>query len=210
MKYFLPILAMFLLLGCSDQSKKDTTEVTKTVQKAEVQKPVVKPVVKVAEKNTNTIKEAVKNVDVKKVVKETTQKVKEITKVVVEKTKEATKAVKEMANVDTAKVGADIKNMESKVSNAMGMMQTTPAKTSVDGASLFASKCSSCHGKKAEKHALGKSEIIAGWTSDKVKKALHGYKNGTFGGSMKVIMKGQVSKLSDADISALATFVSKQ
>ncbi|OYY80865.1 MAG: cytochrome C, partial [Methylophilales bacterium 16-45-9] len=27
-------------------------------------------------------------------------------------------------------------------------------------------KCAACHGLKAEKHALGKSEVIAGWSSD--------------------------------------------
>jgi len=69
--------------------------------------------------------------------------------------------------------------------------------------------CAGCHGAKAEKHALGKSEIIAGWPVAKIEHALKGYKAGTFGGAMKGIMKGQASRLSDADIASLAKQISK-
>ncbi len=69
--------------------------------------------------------------------------------------------------------------------------------------------CAACHGAKAEKHALGKSKIIAGWSVKKVEHALKGYKAGTFGGALKGIMKGQASKLSDADMASLAKQISK-
>ncbi len=39
--------------------------------------------------------------------------------------------------------------------------------------------------------------------------ALKGYKDGSYGGAMKGVMKGQVARLSDADIQDLATQVSK-
>jgi cytochrome c553 len=88
----------------------------------------------------------------------------------------------------------------------------TPAPTTAsapsDPAKLFA-KCAGCHGQKAEKAALGKSQIIAGWDVNKIKDALHGYKNGTYGGPMKGLMKGQVAPLTDADIDALANYISK-
>jgi len=83
-----------------------------------------------------------------------------------------------------------------------------PMATVVDGAKLFKA-CSSCHGVKAEKKALGKSQVIAGWKSAKIVTALKGYKEGTYGGSMKAVMKGQASKLSDADIKALSDYISK-
>ena len=52
-----------------------------------------------------------------------------------------------------------------------------------DGETLFKT-CTSCHGTKGEKEALGKSQVIAGWDKDRVVKALNGYKDGTYGGVM--------------------------
>lgn len=69
--------------------------------------------------------------------------------------------------------------------------------------------CASCHGATAEKSALGKSQIIKGWEASKVEAALKGYKDGTYGGAMKGVMKGQVARLSDADIKDLAAQISK-
>lgn len=64
--------------------------------------------------------------------------------------------------------------------------------------------CAACHGAKFEKPALGKSQVIAGWDAEKTIKALKGYKDGSYGGAMKAVMKGQVARLSDADIEDLA------
>jgi len=77
----------------------------------------------------------------------------------------------------------------------------------VDGAQIF-KHCASCHGVKGEKKALGKSQVIAGWDSVKVVTALKGYTKGTYGGSMKAVMKGQASKLSDDDMKAVADYIS--
>jgi len=76
-----------------------------------------------------------------------------------------------------------------------------------DGAKIYNS-CVACHGVNAEKKALGKSEIIKGWDVDKTVEALKGYKDGSYGGVMKGVMKGQVAKLSDADIKAVAEHIS--
>jgi len=76
-----------------------------------------------------------------------------------------------------------------------------------DGASIF-KKCAACHGAKAEKSALGKSKIIAGWPAEKVMFALKGFKDGSYGGSMKMIMKGQASSLSKEDITLVAKYIS--
>ncbi len=75
-----------------------------------------------------------------------------------------------------------------------------------DGAALY-KPCLACHGPKAEKKALNKSQVIQGWESEKIAKALKGYKDGTYGGPMKAIMKGQVAKLSDADMKALGDYI---
>jgi cytochrome c553 len=75
-------------------------------------------------------------------------------------------------------------------------------------AQLFGA-CAGCHGSDASKKALGKSAVIKGWDSAKIESALNGYKNGTYGGAMKGIMKGQVSKLSSSDIKKLAAHIAK-
>lgn len=87
-----------------------------------------------------------------------------------------------------------------------------PAKTvqtaMVDGGALFGQKCTACHGSKAEKSALGKSQIIAGWKEDQVKTALKGYQAGTYGKEMKAVMQGQAKGLNDAQIDAVAKYIS--
>ena len=75
-----------------------------------------------------------------------------------------------------------------------------------DGASLYKT-CATCHGAKAEKPALNKSQVIAGWSSENTIAALSGYKNGTYGGSMKSTMSAQVKNLDESSIVALAKYI---
>jgi cytochrome c-type protein NapB len=70
--------------------------------------------------------------------------------------------------------------------------------------------CAGCHGANFEKAALGKSKVVKDMTKDEIVKALKGYKDGSYGGAMKGMMKGQVAKLSDADIEEIATKVGKK
>ena len=69
--------------------------------------------------------------------------------------------------------------------------------------------CAGCHGADGSKKALGKSASIKGWPVEKTVAAMKGYKDGSYGGPMKGVMKGQVTRLSDADIQALAEQISK-
>jgi len=64
--------------------------------------------------------------------------------------------------------------------------------------------CKGCHGQQFEKKAMGKSKIVKDMSKEDIVKALKGYKDGSYGGAMKGIMKGQVAALSDADIAAMA------
>ena len=77
-----------------------------------------------------------------------------------------------------------------------------------DATTLY-TKCASCHGEKAEKSALGKSQIIAGWNKQRIIDALNGYKKGTYGGVMKNIMKTQIADKKPTEIEALADLISK-
>jgi cytochrome c-type protein NapB len=62
--------------------------------------------------------------------------------------------------------------------------------------------CKGCHGANFEKAALGKSKIVKDMTKAEVSAALVGYKKGTYGGPMAGVMKGQVAKYSEADLSS--------
>ncbi|MCX6061668.1 MAG: c-type cytochrome [Campylobacterales bacterium] len=89
----------------------------------------------------------------------------------------------------------------------LALLGLTLMLNAADGSALF-QKCAACHGQKAEKAALGKSEVIAGWKSDKVLDALKGYKAGTRNTKgMGALMKGQTATLCDADMKVLADYV---
>ena len=91
----------------------------------------------------------------------------------------------------------------------LGVMVVGATSLSANGADL-AKKCASCHGVNFEKKALNKSQVIKGWESSKVIEALNGYKTGTYGGSMKGLMKGQVIGLNDAQIKELADYIASK
>jgi len=80
---------------------------------------------------------------------------------------------------------------------------------SANGADIY-KKCIACHGVTAQKKALGKSAVIQGWDANKTIAALKGYKEGTYGGAMKVLMKGQISSLDDMQIEDVAKFIEEQ
>lgn len=89
----------------------------------------------------------------------------------------------------------------------IAILGLTAMLSAADAGALF-QKCAACHGAKAEKAALGKSEVIAGWKADKTLEALKGYKAGTRNTKgMGAIMKGQTAALSDADMKALADHI---
>ncbi len=69
--------------------------------------------------------------------------------------------------------------------------------------------CKGCHGKTFEKAALGKSKIVKDMSKDEIIKALKGYKDGSYGGAMKTVMKGQVASLKDDQIEAIAAEIKK-
>ena len=77
-----------------------------------------------------------------------------------------------------------------------------------DGKALFA-KCASCHGVDGKTKALGKSEVIAGQAAADLETKIGEYKAGTRNtAGMGALMKGQVASYSDADIKAVAEYIS--
>ena len=94
----------------------------------------------------------------------------------------------------------------NKIVTTLAVVGSLTLANAVDGASIYKS-CAACHGLNAEKQAMGKSEVIAGWDAQKTIDALKGYKDGSYGGPMKALMKGQVTRLSDAEIEAVAKYI---
>ncbi len=97
-------------------------------------------------------------------------------------------------------------NISSMVKGFVLVGTLLTASSAMASADLY-KKCAGCHGVHGEKHAMGKSKVIASLGEKGVKDALHGYKAGTYGGAMKGLMKGQVARLSDADIDSLAKYI---
>ncbi|QFR48591.1 c-type cytochrome [Sulfurimonas lithotrophica] len=94
----------------------------------------------------------------------------------------------------------------NKVILGLTLIGSLTSLAAADGATIF-KKCAGCHGMNAEKKALGKSQVIKGWQASKTEAALKGYKDGSYGGPMKALMKGQVATLNDEQIKSLAKYI---
>lgn len=209
MKTLSSLFVVLFLLGCSqDNSTEQTTQNNptqtnpqeKTIQSSVSTQPTQTPVK--SETNASSKTDVVLDANA------TVAKAKEDVKVAVETN---ASAVAKEAKSEVKKVQAAREKVETvkKVETAKKVEKASkPLASAVDGAAVYKT-CVACHGQNAEKKALNKSQIIKGWESKKIVAALKGYKDGTYGGAMKAMMKGQVSKLSDAEIEAVAKHISK-
>lgn len=193
-------VAILLLSGCNETKEEPKKELTQKTEVKSVENTTDKNIEIIKEKSSEilnsskVIVEAVKEESVKLI-----DSSKEITKDVVEKAKDVSVVVAKEAKEITNSVANDInKTMDSVIE--------TKKESTVDAQKLYM-KCAGCHGQSGELHALGKSQIIKEWDKNKIKEALIGYKNGTYGGNMKGVMIGQVMNLSETDIDALATYI---
>lgn len=80
---------------------------------------------------------------------------------------------------------------------------------SADGASIYA-KCKGCHGADGSTAAMKiASAVVKGQSAADLEKKLKGYADGTYGGEKKAIMASQAKRLSEAEIKAVAEYISK-
>ena len=89
------------------------------------------------------------------------------------------------------------------------ILSITTLLSASDGAGLF-KKCASCHGANGEKHALNKSKVINEMSEEEIITALQGYKDGSYGGAMKALIKGQVATYDEAQIKDVAAFIASK
>jgi len=186
MKIVLSTVVALFLLGCSENNTQHTQEAAKqTVEKTqETKQSMTQSVTKAQEALT--------------------QKAQEVSEKVQETTKELATQAKEKA-IEVESVATEVVDENLAVIKAKAQELTQP---NIDAAKLF-NGCAACHGKDGSKSALNKSKVIKGWEKSKTVEALKGYQNGTYGGAMKGIMKGQAGKLNDDEINALAEYISK-
>ncbi len=131
---------------------------------------------------------------------------------IAEKATKAVQAVKESASSAVAKTAEVAKKTTHEVTETAkkAVEATKEAVAKATGApSAKYAKCAGCHGKDGKTKALGKSAVIAGQPKADLVKKMKEYKAGTRNvAGMGSLMKGQVASLSDADIDAIATYIS--
>ena len=208
---FVAIAIVTFLTGCGEDkqvTEKKTPAVETKVEVEKVATPVVEektPETKLVDQvkeSTNKLASQIAE-ESKKVAALGSDAVKSVSEKVVAKTEEVTKDVVSKA-VET----------KDKIEESINTIVTTKTEANAVDASLAEKgkglylKCAGCHGASAEMAALGKSKIIKNWDASKIVAALKGYKDDTYGGVMKGVMKGQVANLSDEEIEALGAYIS--
>lgn len=191
------VAAAIVLAGCGDEAKKVATETaTKATEKTQ---EVKKDVVDTATKAVKTTKE---------IANETVENTKATTDDVVVAVKKAGNSISEATDSAVAATKEAATNAMDKAKESVTEVVERVTPNNEAGVAAFA-KCAGCHGADGKTKALNKSEIIAGQPKEDIVTKLNAYKAGTRNISgMGTVMKGQVAAMSDADIDAVAQYIS--
>jgi len=82
-------------------------------------------------------------------------------------------------------------------------------KADTNATEISVQKCTGCHGKNFDKKALGKSKVVSEMKYSEIKTALAGYQDGTYGGTMKGLMVGQVKDMNETSIDAMSMHIAR-
>ncbi len=214
--------ASLLLIGCGDSATGAEAKASATEHKTESamkcgegkcggdKKSVATQAKEEAPATAEKTKEVVadKASEAKEAVSKAVEKTKEAVAQKASEAKEAAskavESVKEKAAsaVDSAKAAA------ASVASAATAAVAAATDSGPDGKALFA-KCAGCHGADGKTKAMGKSALLAGQSAADLETKIAAYKAGTRNETgMGALMKGQVGSLSDADVKAIATYIS--
>ena len=130
----------------------------------------------------------------------------------------AKKAVAQKAEAVAEKAAAATESAKEAASSAMDKVKSAAATataavteavtTGPDGKALYA-KCQGCHGADGKTKAMGKASPLAGQSKADIVSKITAYKAGKRNeAGMGALMKGQVASFSDADVDAIATYIS--
>lgn len=186
------VTATVLFTACGEETKKVAAEVNTTAVVEAVKKDTVNAVEAVKVKVTEVAASA--KVEAGKIADAAAEKAAEAKVATEAKASEAVAAVKEKAAELTESATAAIASATSEV----------PAEPAAYA------KCKGCHGADGKTKALGKSAVIAGQDKAALITSMNEYKAGTKNvAGMGMLMKGQVASMSDADIEAVAEYLSQ-
>lgn len=104
---------------------------------------------------------------------------------------------------------SEAEDNKNKIDTELKKVLDTPTVASIKSGKDIYHSCAACHGQNAEKEALGKSKIIRGWSASRTEAALNGYIDGSYGGTLKGLMKGQSAVLSEDEIKSVSEYISK-
>ena len=188
MKVILSIVIALFIIGCSEEA---TTE----VKAVDTEKINVVEEKSALDKATDKVSEA--KDDLK-------SKVLEAKETVVEKANE----VKEDITEKVTETKASVSDTTTEVVASIKDTVASVTEEEIDAEALYG-KCSICHGQDGGRAEIGKAMVIKRMAAGQIEHALLGYKNDTYGRTMKAMMKQQVMNLSDAEIKALAKYIAE-
>ena len=112
--------------------------------------------------------------------------------------------------VDSVTGNADIikDKIDKVVQKSSTVIDSVKNELIIDGKTIYIA-CASCHGVNGERKALNVSNLLQGQSKDDIITKLNGYKDGTYGGTMKAVMGSQAKLLSKDKIEAVADYISK-
>ena len=204
------VFAMVLLSGCTQEKKEEkVVQQPKVVVQEEAKLIKDETIEKVAsdlkDKTSDVIDTAAAmakelSKDSKVMADDLTVESKKVITKIAKESKAVTKSAVETLNEVK-------KNFDVKMDEVIETNDSTLTSDETSKAKGLFLKCAGCHGQKAERSALNKSQIIKGWQSQQIIDALKGYKDGTYGSVMKGLMQGQVANLSDYEIELLAQYI---
>ena len=184
----------------------EATPVKEEAPKAEEATPVKEEAPKAEE--ATPVKEEAPKAEEATPVKEEAPKAEEATPV----KEEAPKAEEATPTKEEAPVAEAPKEEAPKAEEATPTKEEAPVAEApkeeaptAPAAEVNVAACAGCHGASFEKKAMNVSKVVSDMSKADIVTALKGYKDGSYGGGMKALMKGQVAGLSDADIEAIAT-----
>lgn len=192
-KYILAMAIAALMAGCSSGDDAGNGEAAKSMTDK-----VAEGAKEVAGKAVDSAKDAASAV---------AEGSKDMATAAADATKEAAGAAVEKAKEVASDVASGAKEAAGSAATA-AKSAVASATGGADGAKVYQA-CVGCHGPTGEMKALNVSPVLKGHSKEEIVKKLHGYKDGSFGGPMKTVMAGQVANLNDAQIEAVADYISK-
>lgn len=214
MKVFGLVVIALLLSGCGGSDKNSSSvleEINKTSQDiinniGQTANEAIEKAGEIGQKVTDVEGDiAQKAAQITQIAEEALQGAANVSKDILQKTNETLSDISAKTDKIINDSASTIESVKQKA-NDIADAAASPLTNADKGKKLFA-VCIPCHGAKAEKSAVNKSQIINKWSKDQILKALKGYKDGTYGGTYKATMIPTVKRLSDDDMEELAAYI---